>query len=1109
MRENARALNPAGRLARTFLHSKLTPLLILAATLFGLLAILETPRTYNPSIVVPVINLTVVRPANTPRAMLEQVVRPLEALMASIPGVAHTYGMARAGLATVTVRFRVGANEERSLVKVYNQIQSNLNRLPPGTRPPLIQSLSLYDVPILTLTLSARHRDAEALRVIAEHVLAPLRSVPGVGKTWIEGASASAIRIWLNPTRLAADRLTPSAVAAALSAANVTQPAGSLLVDERRMPLRVSAGLGNAKAVGGIVLAIRHHRPVFLRDVARVAPGPANEAVRSTIGFGPASAHRGRPPEPAVTLAIARQKGTDGVQVADRVLSRLHRVERWALPAGIHVTITRNDGHTANDAVDTLIEHLGLSILAVVAILIIFLGWREASIVALSIPLILFVVLGVGWIAGQSINRITLFALILSLGLLVDDSIVVIENIHRHLHDRRGGNFGRLVVTAADEIGRPTIMATFTVIVALIPMAFVGGMMGPFMAPIPFNAPIAMLTSLIMAYTVVPFVAYRWLKTRKPQVLAEASAPTLEERGEAARDRLHRLYLRLFRPLLESPRRRRWFGVGVTALLILALLQPLWQFIRPAGMNGPLSPFGVALKMLPNDNVNTLLLAVDLPAGTPLVKTERVTHAVARILRHNRYVTNEQSFVGEAAPEDFAALVRGDAFRRGRNFSEIRVNLLAKSQRRIGSNGIAREIERALAPLRRSDPTARIKILETPPGPPVRSQMMAALYGPSYPELRALAGQILARDYPRVYGMINEDDSVGHTRDQYRLRIRRLAAAQDGLSAADIASQVTAYFHGVAVGSLDDPRARRPIPLVLRLRRPDRVGTAPLDGLFLVNRHQQRVALSSVARIERGPAPRPFYTRDQHPVVYLTGHMLRSSPVYGVLSLTRWLDGLKLPGGQSLHVGNLGFSASQPHLGHYDLFWQGEMRLTLNVFRDLGSAFVVAIVLIYILLVGYYRSFFLPLIVMGAIPLTLIGVFPGHWLLGEPFTATSMIGVIALAGVVVRNSLLLIDFILEHRARGLALKTAVLEAGAVRLRPILLTALAIMLGSAIMLEDPVFGGLAISLIFGALASTVLTLFVIPLIYYLWQSRRENTRSLLSHPTTVPRSGVSS
>ena len=1081
-----RHLNAAGRLARGFLRSKLTPLMMLVSVLFGLLAILETPRTYNPSITVPVVNITVVRPQSPPRAMLNQVVRPLEALLASIPGVSHTYGMARRGMATVTVRFEVGANEEKSLVKVYNQVESNLDRIPPGAGPPLIQSLSLYDVPILTLTLSAAHLSPLRLKRLAQHLLAELRSVPGVGKTSLQGAAGPAVRVWLDPTKLAADHLTPHQIQYALDQANVSGPAGSVLAHGRRAPLRISAGLTGVTAVSHVVVAVREGKPIFLQDVARIQRGATHASIGSTIGYGPAAQKAGRPIEPAVTLSIARKKGTNGVVVADAVLRRLRAIQRWALPAHVHVTVTRNDGATANRAVDTLIEHLGISIVAVVAILLIFLGWREASIVALSIPLILFLVLLVGWIAGQSINRITLFAFILSLGLLVDDSIVVIENIHRHLHQHGAQrNFARLVIEAANEIGRPTIMATITVIVALIPMAFVGGMMGPFMRPIPFNAPIAMVASLFMAYTVVPYLAYRWLR-RGPAPVAEAiKRPTLEELG-SQKDRLHRLYHRLMHPLIDSARKSRWFVLSILVLLVLACLQPLWQFIRPQGTNGPLSPLGVSLKMLPNDNVNTLLLEIDLPAGTPFAATTTVVTSVERVLAHNREVTNYQAFFGEPAPVDFASLIRGSIGRRGGNFAQIRVNLMRKSRRSISSNGIARELNRALMPLRRRDPHARIKIFETPPGPPVRSQMMAALYGPHYHILRQLANRIRHRDYPRVYGMINVDDSVGHVETEYRLRVNPERAARVHLSAASIADQVTDYFRGVTVGALETRRTRESIPIILRLPQEARSGRQALLGVMLLNREGREIPLTDVARIEPVRAPRPLYTRDQHPVVYLTGHMLRSSPVYGVVTLTHWLQDLPVARGSRLQVGNLGLTDSHPTVGRYELFWLGEMRLTLDVFRDLGAAFLVALALIYILLVGYYRSFFLPVIVMAAIPLTLIGVFPGHWLLGQPFTATSMIGVIALAGIVVRNSLLLIDFIIERQAHGMPLRQAVLDAGAVRLRPILLTALAIVLGSSVMLSDPVFGGLAISLIFGAIASTVLTLFVIPLAFYHWQ-----------------------
>jgi multidrug efflux pump subunit AcrB len=1092
-------LNIAGKFAHAFLHSKLTPLIILAASLFGFLAILLTPRTYNPDIVVPVANIIVERPGSNAQEMLNQVVRPLEALMASLSGVDHTYGVAQDDDAVVTVRFQVGQDEERSLVKVYNQINSNLDRIPPGTASPLIQLLSLYDVPILTLTLSSAEATPDALREVALHILEQLRNVPGVGKTSVQGAAARAVRVWLDPTRLAGYGLSPEAVATSIRAANVNLAAGSVVSQGREHPIRVAAALTDSGEVGNVVVNVRNDRPVFLRDVATVTAGPAADDVRSFFAFGPATAEaaqRAGVAESAVTIAIARQKGTNGVEVADAVLTKLQSVEREALPQGVTLAVTRNDGATANDAVNTLIEHLTISIAAVVAILLVFLGWREASVVALSIPLILFIVLGVGWVAGQTINRITLFALILSLGLLVDDSIVVIENVHRHLHHERQRNFSRLMVAAANEIGKPTIVATFTVILALIPMAFVTGMMGPFMQPIPFNAPIAMLASLFIAYTVVPYVAYRWLRRKALRVMAEAEAATIEERGGAPRDWLHAGYLKLFQPLLQNARPRRLFMGAVILLLLAVMLQPIWQFVRPSGVNGPLSLFGVGLKMLPDDNVNTLLIEIDTPAGTALEGTARVAEAVAEVLGRNRHITNYQTFLGEAAPEDFAALVRGDAFRTGANFAQIRVNLINKRDRSTGSHEIAQQLYEALAPVLAAFPESRIKLMETPPGPPVRSQMMSALYGPSYEVLRKLAEEIRNTFYPRVYGMINVDDSVPHRVTEHRVAVNPRAAAMAGFSPGEVATALRAYFAGERVGAVHAPHAREPEPIILRLPQPTRTGDNALDGIYLPTPDGRLVALSSIADTERVAADQPIYTRDQHPVVYITGHMLRSSPVYGVVTLTKFLSGSQVGDGQHLTVGNFGFAPAQPDdVGYYNLFWLGEMRLTLDVFRDLGVAFGVALLLIYLLLVGYYRSFFMPVVVMGAIPLTLIGVFPGHWAAQQPFTATSMIGVIALAGIVVRNSLLLIDFIIVRRAEGLSLEEAVMEAGAVRLRPILLTALAIILGSAVMITDPVFGGLAISLIFGAFASTTLTLFVIPLIYYCWQDwrRRRHAR----------------
>ncbi|MHB1222160.1 MAG: efflux RND transporter permease subunit, partial [Gammaproteobacteria bacterium] len=743
----------------------------------------------------------------------------------------------------------------------------------------------------------------------------------------------------------------------------------------------------------------------------------------------------------------------------------------------------RNYGEDADDAVNTLVEHLAIAISAVVLILLIFLGWREASVVTLSIPLILFVVLGIGWISGQTINRITLFALILSLGLLVDDSIVVIENIHRHMIHHPLDSFRNLIVAAANEIGKPTIIATFTVILALIPMAFVTGMMGPFMGPIPFNAPLAMLVSLIIAYTVVPYLANRWMKGKAKQVAAD------NEHHTNHNNILHRFYIRSFSPLMSSRKARHLFYYSVLGLLLLVIMQPVWQFIRPGGANGPLSFFGVELKMLPDDNTNTFLIEVNTQTGSALRETEHVTSAISKVLAANRYITDFQIFLGESAPEDFAAMVRGDAMHHGGDYAQIRVNLINKHERKIGSHKIAQELYAALAEVRKSYPDAKIKLFETPPGPPVPSQMEAALYGPDYSSLTNSAVYLSQVTYPSVYGMINIDNSVTQSLPEYQVLVDKNSATLAGFAPGLLADDIQSYFAGVTVGSIHKTEIREPQNIILRLPASARENIDAINKLYLVNRANQLIPLAKFATVNEVIQHKPIFTRDQHQVAYVTGEMLYSSPVYGVVTVTKDIKNHTLPDGTHLNVGNLGFNEALPNdISQNQLFWLGEMRLTLDVFRDLGAAFIVALLLIYLLLTGAYRSFMMPVIIMGAIPLTIIGVFPGHWLMGQPFTATSMIGVIALAGVVVRNSLLLIDFIMEKQKLGIPVETAVLESGIVRLLPILLTALAIILGSTVMISDPVFGGLAISLIFGAFASTTLTLYVIPLIYLSWWKR---------------------
>ncbi|WP_133137783.1 efflux RND transporter permease subunit [Legionella rowbothamii] len=1071
-------LNKAGQLALTFIQSKLTLLLIMGILLFGVLALERTPRTYNPEIIVPAITISVSRPGSDSQEMLHQIVRPLEGLMASIPGVEHTYGMAIDDSAMVTVRFKVNENEEASLVKVYNQVNSNMDKIPQGTLMPLIRSISLYDVPLVTLTLHAKGANPVALRTLADKVLEELRAVPQVGKSWVMGASPQAIRVWLNPKHMAEHAISIANIQQALSINNISLDAGTLEHELSETPLRIEGSLITNEDLANIIIGTDGAKPILLKDIATIEKGPQDETIASYFAYGAHGQLKNADIEPAVTIALARQKGSNGVDVAKALLNKLEQLQNSQLiPKNIDVSITRNYGDEANDAVNTLVEHLGIAILSVVVLLMVFLGWREASVVVFSIPLILCLVLGIGWLSGQTINRITLFALILSLGLLVDDSIVVIENIHRHIIKGVQKNFTRLVIYAANEIGKPTIIATFTVMLALLPMAFVGGMMGPFMAPIPFNAPLAMIVSLFIAYSVVPYLAYRWLRTKAKK--------QMNEHHQNHSTWLQRAYLVLFKGLLNSSKKRHLFYFIIVVLLFAVLLQPAWQFIRPAGPNGPLSPLGVEIKMLPDDNVNTFLVSVDAGANANLTTTNELLSKISATIQRNPYVTDLELYLGESAPEDFAALVRGDNLLRGSQFGQIRVNLVNKHHRSIGSHQIATQVYQGLVPVQKQHPQSHIKLFESPPGPPVRSQMEAGLYGSNYNELRSVANEITSEVYPKIYGMINIDNSVTEDTSQYRIEINHNVAMLAGLAPQTVAKEVSALFKGISIGNAHEPNARESEHIILRLPQKAREDAQVLNQLYLKNQQQQLIPLAQIAALHEDKEEKPIFTKDQTPVVYVTGEVLGSSPAYAVTSATKMLK--KPP--YSMGVENLGFHESQPNrFATNQLFWLGEMRLTLDVFRDLGSAFIVAIVLIYILLTAFYQSFFIPLIIMGAIPLTIIGVFPGHWLMNQPFTATSMIGVIALAGIVVRNSLLLIDFILEHQHRGSSITEAVIESGVERILPIVLTALAIILGSAVMLSDPVFGGLAISLIFGSFASTVLTLFLIPLIYLSWWKR---------------------
>ncbi len=1051
-------LNISGRLTRYFIDSKITVLVLVVAVLAGLVALRTTPRTENPQIVVPAANIIVAKPGASPREVKNLVVDPLQAILRGMRGIHHTYGLALDSMGVVTVKFQVGENRVASLVRLYNKIMSNMSRMPPGTRQPVIQPLDVNQVPIVTISLASADMSGVRLRAIATNVMHHLRRVPGTSRAYLIGGQRREINVVLHPRLMRRYNVTLDDIRRIVEATNVEIPSGHFTNHNRRATIHAGTMLRSAKDVGRVVVSLYNHRPVYLRDVATVTDGAGRIKTVHQIGFGPAYAHtRPRNLEaPEVTIAIAKRAGTNAVSVADAVLRKLRALQGTVIPDTVHVNVTRDDGQRANSAVNTLIEHLFIAVATVVVLLVVFLGWRAAAIVTITIPVILFVTLAVDDFEGQTINRITLFALILSLGLLVDDSIVVIENIFRH-YAKAGVDRVREAVLAVNEIGRPTNLATLAVIVAFLPMLSVTGMMGPYMAPIPKNVPIAMITSLFVAYTVAPWAARRWLKGH---VGGGHEGPGALQRG----------YARIMHVLLSRPWARRGFLAAIILLFAGVLAMPVLRVVN--------------FKMLPRNNNNSFDITVRTRAGSTLEDTDRVIAALGDIVRANRYVTTYDLSAGAMGAINFSGLLRGETLKRGPTVGEVQVHLVRKSERRASSIAIVRSLRPAIDRLA-ARTGAMIKIVQHPPGPPVRATIMAEVFGPSYHKVGTIANDLRYGLFAHTPHLAGVDSTVPHPSTQYIIKVDRKEAALHGVSAAQAAQTLKGFLSGISDGTVHIPHAKEPVPIRFRVPIADHIGPNDLGKIFVTSPEGREIPLSAIVRVIKRPAPAPIYQKDGRDVEYVTAGMSRGSPVYPVLHMWQYLKHHKVDG---VHLTQ--DFMKDPSSLHYGLRWSGEMRLTLNVFRDLGSAFGIAILLIYVILVGYYRSFAIPIIVMGSIPLTIIGVFPGHAALGQYFTATSMIGVIALAGVVVRNSLLLIDFILDYRRAGHGLIEAVVQAGTVRLRPIMLTALAIILGTAIMVMDPVFGGLAISLIFGTLASTVLTLFVIPLGYFAYASFSE-------------------
>jgi multidrug efflux pump subunit AcrB len=1050
-----RALGAAGKVAHAFINSKLTPLAILASLVLGAFSIWKLPREEEPQIIVPMIDIFVAMPGASAKEVEERVTKPMEKLLWEIPGVEYIYSTSMPGSALAIVRFYVGQDEEEAIVRLNQKMFANFDLIPPGASQPLIKPRSIDDVPILALTLWSDRYGGFELRQIAAQLHDAVKQTPDVSAVQIIGGQRRQVRVTLDAGRLAAYSLTPLQVMGALGASNRRLPSGSYASGNREFLLETGEFLHSLDDVRQVVVGVFDNKPVFLRQVAEVTDG--GEEPVEYVHFA-----RGGSFYPAVTLAVSKRKGTNAIDVAHRVLARVESLKGSLIPADVRIDITRHYGETAAEKSNELLFHMAIAVVGVSVLIWLTLGWRESWIVFIAIPVTLALTLTTFFLYGYTLNRITLFALIFSIGILVDDAIVVVENIarHRRLPGNKGRPLADVAVEAVDEVGNPTILATLTVIAAILPMAFVGGLMGPYMRPIPVGASAAMLFSLIVAFVVTPWATLR--------ILGGARGHG-HETGE---DRFTRAYRVVMGALIHRTRLRLAFLAGVTVLLVASMVLLYTGFVK--------------VKMLPFDNKSEFQVIIDMPEGTTLEQTERVARLLAEIVSRQPEVVHLQTYAGTASPYNFNGLVRHYFLRRGPNVADIQVNLLPKHQRQRQSHEIAKAVRSELTPVARQW-GANIKVAEVPPGPPVLQTLVAEIYGPAQEGQIRLARQIKEL-FEKLDGVVDvdwyvEDDQVKHT-----LRLDREKAALHGITEDDVAQTMAVAAGGHVAGLLHDATAKEDVPILVRLDRATRSDLERLRDLKLQGRDGKLVALRELTRVETAIADKSIYHKNLMPVTYVTADVAGAieAPVYAILKLARQIGALEIPEGYRIEQ----YTASlPPDEARYAMKWDGEWHITYEVFRDLGLAFAAVLVLIYVLVVGWFQSFLTPLVIMAAIPFSLVGILPAHGLLRAFFTATSMIGFIAGAGIVVRNSIILVDFIELRLKEGMPLDQAVIDAGAVRFRPMMLTAAAVVVGASVILFDPIFQGLAIALMAGEIASLALSRMTVPIVYYIFNRRK--------------------
>jgi multidrug efflux pump subunit AcrB len=1055
----------SGRIARAFIRSKLTPLMVLASLLLGLFAVAVTPREEEPQIVVPMIDVMVAYPGASAREVEERVTRPMEKFLWEIKGVEYIYSIVKPGMNLTIVRFFVGEDMEDSIVKLYNKLMANFDKIPPGVTQPLVRPKSIDDVPILALTLwDAENRyTGYELRRIGVELAEELKKGQDVSEFSLIGGQKRQVIINLDQARLKAYQTSSLQIMQALQQANFMLPSGAFPAGNREFIVETGGFLADLEDVASVIVRVYNSKPVYLRDVAELTDGPEEPDHYVFMGLGPAAAEKDLAPAAgqfeAVTIAVSKKKGANASTVAHEALQKVEALKGKLIPADLQVTVTRDYGETAKEKSDELLKHMLIATVSVIILIAFTLGWREAVVVGVAVPVTLALTLLMNYLYGYTLNRVTLFALIFSIGILVDDAIVVVENIHRHFKLHRVNPL--TAVLGVDEVGSPTILATFAVIAALLPMAFVSGLMGPYMRPIPVGASAAMLFSLLVAFIVSPWLSYLVLSNvRHDGTKSEADS------------RLFRSYKNIIGPLLDSPVKR------IVMLLLVGLLLGMALLLLPLKK--------VTVKMLPFDNKSELQVIIDMPEGSTLEETAALTREMGEFLKTVPEVTDYQAYIGTAAPYNFNGLVRHYFLRSGSNVADLQINFVSKEKRVQQSHDLAKRLRPALKEIG-DRYAARLKVAEIPPGPPVLSTLVAEIYGPNTERQIEIAAAV-KKIFEETEGIVDVDWFVEDDQKKLNLVVDKEKAAANGISTEAVSRSVRIALNGMAAGLAHYENEKEPVDIFLRLPLGKRTHQTLLQSIGVPGVDGSLVPLGSLVQVEEEYAEKTIYHKNLKQVTYVTGDVAGSkeSPIYAILELKEKLKQLELAEEYELKQ----YSAVQPWLeDRYAMKWDGEWHITYEVFRDLGLAFGAVMILIYVLVVAWFRSFVTPLVIMAPIPLTLVGILPGHWLFGAFFTATSMIGFIALAGIIVRNSILLVDFVqMEWRDRG-DLKTALITAGAVRFRPIVLTAAAVVVGSFIMLFDPIFQGLAIAMMFGAVAATALTLIAVPLLYYEFFKKR--------------------